>query len=106
MASRNFVISLLISAPLLVLGVLPAHAQLWLETAFPTRTAFGPSKAVGAVVWAHGRSVDSEDYQAPIPPYMATLREGGWDAFRFNRMRGSDTLVNSTRGLVEEVHRL
>jgi dienelactone hydrolase len=106
MASRNFLLSLFFSTAFLVLGILPARAQLWLETAFPTRSVLGPAKAMGAVVWAHGRSVESEDYQAPIPPYMATLRDGGWDAFRFNRMRSADTLANSTRGLVEEVRRL
>jgi len=79
-----------------------AHAQLWLAPAYPGRPALGPAKAKGAVIWSHGRSVDSEDSTAPTPPYMATLRDGGWDTFRFNRMRNSDTLANSARGLAEE----
>jgi dienelactone hydrolase len=83
-----------------------ARAQLWLDDAYPTRPALGPAKAVGAVIWSHGRSVDAEDSQAPIPPYMATLRDGGWDTFRYNRMRVSDTLAASARGLADEVHRL
>lgn len=83
-----------------------AHAQLWLAPAYPGRPALGPAKAKGAVIWSHGRSVDSEDSTAPTPPYMATLRDGGWDTFRFNRMRDSDTLANSARGLVDEVRRL
>ena len=83
-----------------------AHAQLWLDPAYPGRPALGPARAKGAVIWSHGRSVDSEDSKAPTPPYMAALRDGGWDTFRFNRMRDSDTLANSARGLVEEVHRL
>src|SRR5690348_10907814 len=91
---------------LCILGSAPARAQLWLDPANPARPALGPAKAKGAVIWSHGRSVDSEDSTAPTPPYMATLRDGGWDTFRFNRMRDSDTLANSARGLVEEVHRL
>jgi dienelactone hydrolase len=89
-----------------LLGASPAYAQLWLDAAVPGSAALGPAKALGAVIWSHGRSVDSEDSTAPTPPYMAILREGGWDAFRFNRLRASDTLNNSAHGLVDEVHRL
>src|SRR5579864_7656265 len=80
--------------------------QLWLDDAYPSRPTLGPTKAVGAVIWSHGRSVDSEDSQAPIPPYMASLRDGGWDTFRYNRMRVGDTLSTSATGLAQEVHRL
>ena len=80
--------------------------QLWLDDAYPSRPTLGPTKAVGAVIWSHGRSVDSEDSQAPIPPYMASLRDGGWDTFRYNRMRAGDTLSTSATGLAQEVHRL
>ena len=104
MVPRKFLFGILAILP--ILGSSPAHAQLWLDPANPNRPALGPAKAAGAVVWSHGRSIDSEDSTAPIPPYMAALREGGWDIFRFNRMRSSDTLGNSARGLVEEVHRL
>ena len=37
---------------------------------------------------------------------MGALRDGGWDTFRFNRMRASDTLAASARALADEVHRL
>jgi dienelactone hydrolase len=93
-------------AALLLLAVSPACAQLWLDPAVPGSAALGPTRALGAVIWSHGRSVDSEDSTAPTPPYIVILRDGGWDAFRFNRMRDSDTLNNSAHGLVEEVHRL
>jgi dienelactone hydrolase len=92
---------------LLLIGAAPAaKAQLWLDPAYPARPMLGPAKALGAVVWSHGRSVDSEDSQAPIPPYMAALRDGGWDTFRFNRMRAGDTLTTSARTLAEEVQHL
>lgn len=96
----------LLAALVPLLAASAAHAQLWLDPAYPNRPALGPAKAVGAVIWSHGRSVDSEDSTAPTPPYMAELRQGGWDTFRFNRMRASDTLANSSRGLAEEVHKL
>jgi pimeloyl-ACP methyl ester carboxylesterase len=37
---------------------------------------------------------------------MAHLREGGWDTFRFNRMRTSDTLAASAIELAQVVRRL
>lgn len=85
---------------------LPARAQFWLEPTQPSRPTLGPGKAAGAVIWSHGRSIDSEDSQAPTPPYMAGLREGGWDTFRFNRKRVADTLSASAEALAEQVHRL
>jgi dienelactone hydrolase len=83
-----------------------ARAQLWLDPADPARSALGPAKAAGAVIWSHGRSVMSEDSDAPTPPYMGALRDGGWDTFRFNRRRASDTLGDSSAALAEIVHRL
>ncbi len=105
MMARNFLLGTL--SLCLLLCVAPvAHAQLWLEPAYSEHPLLGPAKAEGAVIWSHGRSVDSEDSKAPTPPYMATLRDGKWDAFRFNRMRRSDTLAASAEGLVEQVHKL
>lgn len=72
-----------------------ASARTWLAPANPGTPALGPARARGAVVWSHGRSVHSEDYTAPTPSYMAILREDGWDTFRFNRTRSSDTLPYS-----------
>ncbi len=83
-----------------------AAAELWLDPCDPGRAALGPERATGAVIWSHGRSVDAEDFQAPTPPYMTTLSDGGWDTFRFNRLHASDTLQGSTRALVDEVHEL
>src|SRR5208282_451823 len=55
----------------------------------------------GAVIWSHGRSVDSEDSEAPTPAYMALLRDDGWDIFRFNRKRDGDTLARSSADLAK-----
>ena len=84
----------------------PASAQTWLAPAYPDATLRGAAKAKGAVIWNHGRSVDSEDSEAPTPAYMALLRDGGWDAFRFNRTRADDTLDASTTALVHTVEQL
>jgi pimeloyl-ACP methyl ester carboxylesterase len=101
---RKFLLGVVAALPLSAPAL--AHDALWLDPAYPNRPLLGPAKAEGAVIWSHGRSVDSEDSTAPTPPYMATLEQGGWDTFRFNRMRVADTLANSAQGLAEEVHRL
>lgn len=95
-----------LSASLALIGTAYAHGPLWLAPANPGTAMLGPTRAAGAVIWSHGRSVDSEDSTAPTPPYMALLQAGGWDTYRFNRMRVADTLSNSAIGLVQEVHRL
>ncbi len=87
-------------------GPASAHDGIWLDPALPNRPALGPDKAKGAIIWSHGRSITSEDSQAPTPPYMAALRDGGWDTFRLNRMRDSDSLLASAHALAEEVARL
>jgi hypothetical protein len=97
---------LLAAIGIAVLSAHPARAQLWLAPADSAGPSPNPAKAAGAVIWSHGRSVDAEDSQAPTPPYMAALAAGGWDVFRFNRMRASDTLAASTAALAREVHKL
>ena len=66
----------------------------------------GPDRAIGAVVWNHGRSINTEDSDSPTPPYLRVLRESGWDVLRFNRPRDGDTLTASTRRLVELIGQL
>lgn len=84
----------------------PAAAETWLAPAYPELAPLGPETARGAVIWNHGRSVNSEDLQAPTPPYMALLRDKGWDAFRFNRSRADDTLPKSATALARIVRQL
>ena len=95
-------------AGLALLGALSgtASAQSWLAPAYPGGPQLGPEHAKGAVVWSHGRSVDSEDSEAPTPAYMALLKEDGWDTYRFNRMRDVDTLDKSAAGLARIAERL
>jgi pimeloyl-ACP methyl ester carboxylesterase len=83
-----------------------AAAQFRLEPAFPNEHMSGPMAAKGAIVWSHGRSVTSEDSLSPTPPYIESLQRAGWDAYRFNRMRDSDTLPDSARELVIRIDEL
>jgi dienelactone hydrolase len=87
---------LLTAAPAGAVGLDPAFNQALL----------GPDHATGAVVWNHGRSINTEDSDSPTPPYLRVLREAGWDVLRFNRSRDGDTLTASTRRLVELVGQL
>jgi hypothetical protein len=83
-----------------------AHAQTALAPAYPVTPQFGPEKAIGAVIWTDGHSNEVEDSKSPTSPYVWNLHRGGWDTYRFNRMRDGDTLPASTHRLVEEVNKL
>ncbi|CAO3355664.1 hypothetical protein [Azospirillum melinis] len=100
---RGGVLALVATIGLAVAGGLtvarPATAQIVLKSAYGEASLAGPAKARGAVVWSHGRSVDSEDSEAPTPLYMKAMRDAGWDVYRLDRMRVSDTLPNSSRAL-------
>jgi len=84
----------------------PAEAQIRLNAAYGDGSLQGPGKARGAVVWSHGRAVEYEDSTAPTPLYMKALRDAGWDVYRLDRMRVSDTLPNSSRALAEHSEQL
>jgi pimeloyl-ACP methyl ester carboxylesterase len=88
----------------LVLAVaLLASSPAWaigLDPAFP-EPAIGPAHAKGVVVWSHGRSINAEDSQSPTPAYLNVLRTDGWDVMRFDRLSAGDTLLDSTKHLVE-----
>src|SRR5437763_5883252 len=77
----------------------PAFA-IGLDPAFDG-PAFGSTKAKGAVVWSHGRSINTEDSESPTPAYLSALREDGWDVMRFDRLSRGDTLTDSTKRLTE-----
>jgi dienelactone hydrolase len=80
--------------------------QAKLDLAYPSRPVLGPVRAKGAVIWSHGRSITTEDSLSPTPYYMAALRDAGWEAYRFNRLRAGDTLQASSEALVEQVSAL
>jgi pimeloyl-ACP methyl ester carboxylesterase len=93
----------------LVLGILTfastSVGAAGLDPAF-NEALVGPDHAIGAVVWNHGRSINTEDSYSPTPPYLRVLRDAGWDVLRFNRRRDGDTLTVSARRLVDLVGQL
>ena len=97
-AVRGIVLTILAlaSAPVGAAGLDPAFNQ----------ALVGPDHAIGAVVWNHGRSINTEDSDSPTPPYLRALRDAGWDVLRFNRLRDGDTLTVSARRLVDLVGQL
>ena len=82
--------------------VRPAAAQMNFHPAQDAGSLLGPGRAEGAIVWSHGRSVDTEDSQAPTPDYVASFRAAGWDTFRLDRLRQVDTLDASAAALAGE----
>jgi pimeloyl-ACP methyl ester carboxylesterase len=97
-AACGFVLSFI------VLSITPAGA-IGLDPAF-SQPLLGPGQALGAVIWNHGRSINTEDSESPTPPYLRVLRNSRWDVFRFNRLRDGDTLTASARRLAELVSQL
>ena len=67
-------------------------------------TLLGPKLAAGAIIWSHGRSLTQEDATSATPSYIDALRNQGWDAFRFNRLRAVDDLERSPTGLAKAAH--
>lgn len=102
---RQALFGLLLTTATLLLPA-TAGAQIRLVPAYGETSLLGPDRARGAVVWSHGRSIESEDSEAPTPLYMKSLRLAGWDVFRLDRMRVSDTLSNSSRSLAGHAERL
>jgi dienelactone hydrolase len=97
---------LLAVAVALSAGGQAAAQQIRLEPAFADQKPLAPDVAKGAVIWSHGRSVNSEDSLSPTPYYMSLLQDSGWAAYRLNRMRDGDTLQDSSRALVQQVRQL
>jgi pimeloyl-ACP methyl ester carboxylesterase len=87
-------------------GSTPARAANWIAPGFVDAAPLGPTKAVGAVIWSHGRSLTREDDEAPTPPYLKAFAAAGWDVLRFNRPRAEDLLEASTLDLTRRVAEL
>lgn len=106
--TRIFVRSLLgVMAAVAILATTgSASAQIQLNPAYGEQSLRGPSRSQGVVIWSHGRSVDSEDSLAPTPIYMKAMKDAGWDVFRLDRMRVSDTLPNSSHALAGYADRM
>jgi hypothetical protein len=84
---------------LLLWGAAPARAQFNLEPAFPERALLGPGRALGAVIWNHGKPPFRGADGDMLPFYLDRLRDAGWDVFRLERDWSSDNLDLSPAAL-------
>jgi pimeloyl-ACP methyl ester carboxylesterase len=100
--SRPFSHSVLTAS--LFIAAIAMSSTLWLEMAaaqtefVPTKdvtSLLGPGRAQGAVIWSHGRSLQTECARAPTPDYIEAFGNAGWDTFRLNRPRSTDNLTDS-----------
>src|ERR1700693_455477 len=66
----------------------------------------GGGRALGAVIWSHGRSLQKECSLVPTPDYIGAFRAAGWDTFRLNRPSVTDTLAESASALADEAEAL
>jgi pimeloyl-ACP methyl ester carboxylesterase len=98
-----FTAAVAVAAPL-SLGT--AAAQTTLVPAQDAASLLGSQQAQGAVIWSHGRSLLKECSLAPTPEYIGVFRAAGWDTFRLNRPRITDTLPASGAALAEAAETL
>jgi pimeloyl-ACP methyl ester carboxylesterase len=76
-----------------------------------TRSAFhlhrGPEAAEGVVIWGHGYGGAREDMRgAPLPGFLTSLNEAGYDILRFDRVPGDDALYITLPRLVRALPEL
>jgi pimeloyl-ACP methyl ester carboxylesterase len=76
-----------------------AAAQTELVPAQEAASLLGGERALGAVIWSHGRSLQTECARAATPGYVEAFRAAAWDTFRLNRPRSGDTLSDSGAAL-------
>ena len=88
---------------LLLWGAAPARAQFNLEPAYPDRAPLGPARALGAVIWNHGKPPFRGADGDMLPFYLDRLRDAGWDVFRLERDWSSDNLELSPAALSAKV---
>jgi len=78
-----------------------AAAQTALVPAQDAAGLLGGERAQGAVIWSHGRSLQKECSLTPTPDYIGVFRAAGWDTFRLNRPRMTDTQAASGAALAD-----
>jgi pimeloyl-ACP methyl ester carboxylesterase len=83
-----------------------AAAQTQFVPAQDAASLLGGGRALGAVIWSHGRSLQKECSLAPTPDYIGAFRAAGWDTFRLNRPSITDTLPGSASALADEAEAL
>src|SRR5262249_60776829 len=84
----------------------PAHAQFVLEDAYPSSKPAGPTRALGAVIWNHGKPPYRGADGDMLPFYLDRLKDAGWDVFRLERDWASDNLALSPAALGDAVRQI
>lgn len=98
-------------ALILLAGVLaggPARADFTLESAYPETPLKGPQAAAGAVLWNHGMNFlfGTEASTAPVPVFIALLRNAGFDVFRLLRPRMEEEPRSAAAAIAATADRL
>jgi pimeloyl-ACP methyl ester carboxylesterase len=83
-----------------------AASQTALALAQDAASLLGGERAQGAVIWSHGRSLQTECSLAPTPEYIGAFRAAGWDTFRLNRPLIADTQAASGAALADAAEAL
>lgn len=91
-----------------ILAASIAHAEMWVEPAFPKETLKGPAASAGAFVWSHGAGgTYLTDEFTFGPPLIANfMRDKGWDVFSFKRTVASEAPLQEGREIVRQVAEL
>jgi dienelactone hydrolase len=88
-----------------MLAASTAHAEMWVEPAFPKEALKGPAASEGAFVWSHGAGgiylTDNSTFGPPIMAYL--MRNKGWDVFSFKRTVAAEAPLQEARELVQQV---
>jgi hypothetical protein len=83
-----------------------ADTHFVLHAAYPHTKILGPGRALGAVIWNHGKPPFRGADGDMLPFYLDRLRDAGWDVFRLDRDWASDNLVLSPAALRDQVRAL
>jgi pimeloyl-ACP methyl ester carboxylesterase len=108
-SSRTLSVVFLGVAAIVTALALPLEAAAAQDQLVPARdeaSLLGGERAQGAVIWSHGRSLQTECSLVPTPDYISAFRAAGWDTFRLNRPSSIDTLPDSAAALASEAEGL
>jgi pimeloyl-ACP methyl ester carboxylesterase len=97
------------AAALVIASAFPVEAAAAQDQLVPAQdeaSLLGATRAQGAVIWSHGRSLQKECSLVPAPDYISAFGAAGWDTFRLNRPSIIDNLPDSAATLAQEAEGL
>jgi pimeloyl-ACP methyl ester carboxylesterase len=90
---------------LAVLAAAPAAAQTELLPGYADKSARGPAKAKGAIIYSHGLARVAEA-SSEMPFIVDSLEDSGWDVYRLQRRWAEDILPASVAVLSAALKKL